>query len=62
MAGAGNDTSNDARIMRKTVKDKLEGWVRGELLSVQGQVKHLIREATSEENLSLLFQGWGAWY
>ena len=62
VAGAGNDASNDARIMRKTVKDKLEGWVRGELLSVQGQVKHLIREATSEENLSLLYQGWGAWY
>ena len=59
----GDSGSNiDARIIRKTIKDKLEGLSRGELLSVQGQVKHLIREATSEENLSQLFQGWGAWY
>ena len=59
----GDSGSNvDARIIRKTIKDKLEGWSRGELLSVQGQVKHLIREATSPENLSQLFQGWGAWY
>ena len=52
----------DARIVRKTIKDKLEGLVRGELLGVQGQVKQLISEATSPENLSLLFQGWCAWY
>ena len=49
-------------IIRKTIKDKLEGWVAGELLGVQGQVKHLIREAKSPDNLSLLFEGWGAWY
>jgi len=52
----------DARIIRKTIKDKLEGLVCGELLGVQGQVKQLISEATSPNNLSLLFQGWGAWY
>jgi ataxia telangiectasia mutated family protein len=52
----------DARIVRKTIKDKLEGLVRGELLGVQGHVKQLISEATSPENLSLLFQGWCAWY
>jgi phosphatidylinositol kinase/protein kinase (PI-3 family) len=54
--------SNDARIIRKTLKDKLEGWVRGELLGVQGQVKQLIHEAKSPQNLSLLYEGWGAWY
>ena len=61
--GGDDGMSNiDARIIRKTIKDKLEGWVRGELLGVQGQVKQLISEATSPENLSLLFQGWCAWY
>jgi len=51
----------NARIIRKTIKFKLEGWVRGEFLGVDGQVKRLISEATSPENLSLL-QGWCAWY
>ena len=59
---AQGSVSNDARIIRKTLKDKLEGWVRGELLGVQGQVKQLIHEAKSPQNLSLLFEGWGAWY
>ena len=65
-AAGGDDSSVsmnlDALLIRKTVKDKLEGLVRGELLGVQGQVKQLISEAKDPENLSLLFQGWGAWY
>ena len=62
VAGGDSVSNVDARIIRKTIKDKLEGWSYGELLSVQGQVKYLIREATSPDNLSQLFQGWGAWY
>lgn len=65
-AAGGDDSSVsinlDALLIRKTIKDKLEGLVRGELLGVQGQVKQLISEAKAPENLSLLFQGWGAWY
>ena len=29
-------------------------------LSVAGQVQHLIKEATSKENLSQMYIGWGA--
>ena len=30
-------------------------------LSVAGQVQHLIKEATSKENLSQMYIGWGAY-
>ena len=30
-------------------------------LSVQGQVQRLIQEATNDENLAMMYQGWMAW-
>jgi len=51
----------DARMVRRVVKEKLEGLDRGEQLGVEGQVKQLIQDATSIDNLSRLFCGWAAW-
>ena len=31
-------------------------------LSVAGQVQFLIKEATSVDNLSQMYQGWAPWY
>lgn len=53
--------SPDAKLVRRSVQDRLDGWDRGEMLGVEGQVKQLIRDATSVENLSSLFCGWAAW-
>jgi len=51
----------DAKMVRKQVKDKLEGRHRSEHLGVEGQVKQLILDARSEEHLSQIFRGWMPW-
>lgn len=33
----------------------------GQVLSVEGQVKHLIAEAQDPHNLAQLFPGWAPW-
>ena len=43
------------------LQQKLDGFEDGVHLSVQGQVKHLIREAMDPKNLCRLFPGWQAW-
>ena len=43
------------------LQEKLEGIEDGTLLSIQGQVSHLILEATDPLNLSVLFHGWQPW-
>ena len=46
------------------MKQKLQGYEgsSGESLSVQGQVKRLIAEAQSHENLCQMYHGWNpAW-
>ena len=41
-----------------TCRRKLEGRETGEYLSVQGQVSKLINDASSDENLALMYKGW----
>jgi len=43
------------------LQEKLEGIEDGTLLSVTGQVNHLIQEAMDPHNLCQLFPGWQAW-
>ena len=43
------------------VRQKLNGTENGIVLSVSGQVNHLINEAREPKNLSKLFYGWQAW-
>jgi len=48
----------------KRVQEKLEGRdasLGEEKLSVQEQVDAVIKEATSSDNLSLLYEGWTSW-
>ena len=48
--------------MLKQIKQKLEGRVSPTcVLEVHEQVSVLIREATSKENLALMFEGWTPW-
>ncbi|EDV19270.1 uncharacterized protein TRIADDRAFT_33879, partial [Trichoplax adhaerens] len=43
------------------VRQKLNGTENGIVLSISGQVNHLIHEAREPKNLSKLFHGWQAW-
>ena len=43
------------------LKQKLDGIEDGTLLSIKGQVNHLIREARDPKNLCRLFPGWQPW-
>ncbi len=43
------------------LRQKLDGIEDGTLLSVKGQVNHLIREARDPKNLCRLFPGWQPW-
>ena len=43
------------------LQEKLEGIEDGTLLSVTGQVNHLIQEAMNPHNLCQLFPGWQPW-
>ena len=43
------------------LQEKLEGIEDGTLLSVTGQVNHLIQEAINPHNLCQLFPGWQPW-
>ena len=45
------------------VKQKLQGYGAAchDVLSVEGQVKHLIADARDPENLCVLFPGWAPW-
>jgi len=44
------------------VKQKLQGYEDAtDVLSVEGQVTHLVADATDPDNLAVLFPGWGPW-
>lgn len=51
----------DAEYILHRFKRKLLGHENGGLLSVEGQVKQLIKEAQDPERLCRMFSGWGAW-
>lgn len=51
----------DASATLLRLRHKLRGTEYGDLLSVQGQVRQLIQEATDEDLLSRMFYGWASW-
>ena len=59
----GTPPPRDAELSLLRMQRKLAGHVSAghESLGVEGQVRRLIDEATSEENLSRMFEGWAAW-
>lgn len=60
-----SDDENSVNKMAERVlvrlRQKIDGVEDGTVLSVKGQVNHLIREATDERNLSRLYHGWQPW-
>ncbi len=74
MSSAKNEEKNasmKAMQLIEQIKKKLQGIVRTGLkgrddgkempLSIEGQVHHLIHEATSNENLAQMYIGWAAY-
>ena len=59
-AAADNQAAERALLV---VKQKLQGYsdVTHDVLSVEGQVTHLVAEAVDPENLCMLFSGWAPW-
>ena len=59
----GTPPPRDAELSLLRMQRKLAGHVSAghESLGVEGQVRRLIDEARSEENLSRMFEGWAAW-
>jgi ataxia telangiectasia mutated family protein len=57
-----NTTRNiDAEKTLLRLKQKLQGYEYGELLSVEGQINQLIYDATDNEKLCKIFYGWAPW-
>ena len=54
-------SAKEAKRVVFRVKQKLQGYEDGEVLSISGQVNRLILEARDEGKLCLMFPGWGAW-
>ena len=54
------ETDGFATRVLLRVREKLEGIEDRVVLSVDGQVKHLIQAAMNPDNLCLLFHGWQA--
>lgn len=61
-AGATATTAADSaeRVLMR-IQQKVEGYEDGGLLSVEGQVSFLIRQATDPDNLAKLYVGWQSW-
>ncbi|CCW72327.1 unnamed protein product [Phytomonas sp. Hart1] len=57
----GNASAGDARRTLARVADKLAGVDGNEQLGVGVQVRKLIQDAQSVENLSMMFRGWSPW-
>ncbi|KAH8095486.1 serine/threonine kinase [Aureococcus anophagefferens] len=57
------DANDDAERALFKVKQKLQGDEDAghDVLSVEGQVKNLVADATDPENLCVLFPGWAPW-
>jgi len=59
--------SPQGRVHVQNIEQRLQGILNkgtkrsGLALSVEGHVKHLINEATSEENLAQMYIGWAAY-
>ena len=62
-SGSQRTTNMTAINILKKIKQKLEGQdtFDGSTLTVSEQVDFLVKEATSEDNLSQMFEGWMAW-
>eukprot|EP00049_Salpingoeca_infusionum_P009450 m.158278 g.158278 ORF g.158278 m.158278 type:complete len:2964 (+) comp14338_c0_seq6:294-9185(+) len=58
---SGSREESEAKRVLITVTQKLSNMHEGIPLSVAGHVNALIRDATSTENLSVLFPGWQPW-
>jgi len=57
-----DEVNTKGQTVITTVKQKLRGTEMGGVaMSVEGQVKALIREATDPENLCRLYYGWMSW-
>lgn len=59
--GGQGGSAKEAQRVLTGVKNKLNGVDSGARLGIEGQVNFLIREATSEVNLSQLYPGWSPW-
>jgi len=59
--GGGSASSNGASASEATTADLVNGVATGSRMSVSEQVAHIVRQATSEANLSMLYEGWTAW-
>merc|ERR1719272_888635 len=59
--GGRGGSAKEAQRVLTGVKNKLDGVDGGARLSIEGQVNFLIKEATSEVNLSQLFVVWSSW-
>ncbi|KAH8047471.1 serine/threonine kinase [Aureococcus anophagefferens] len=57
------DANDDAKRALFKVKQKPQGYEDAghDVLSVEGQVKNLVADATDPENLCVLFPGWAPW-
>ena len=45
----------------KPIRAKLKGVVNDTVVTVPNQVDSLIKDAVSEKNLGLMYQGWAPW-
>jgi FKBP12-rapamycin complex-associated protein len=61
--GSGSETSKSEAIVRR-IEDKLKGcdFEPGKTYNVSEQVDKLIKEATSVDNLCVMFRGWLPWW
>lgn len=55
------DSNTDAERALLRVREKLQGYVERDVLSVEGQVQKLIEEATDANRLCKMFAGWASW-
>lgn len=60
-AAKNSDLNKMAERVLIRLQEKLEGIEDGVPLSINGQVNHLIQEATDPSNLCALFPGWQPW-
>mmetsp|Transcript_7538 Transcript_7538/g.18536 ORF Transcript_7538/g.18536 Transcript_7538/m.18536 type:complete len:1263 (+) Transcript_7538:1-3789(+) len=54
----GNESAAQALLR---IREKLQGYQDGEVLTVETHVKYLIHEAMNPQGLCLMFEGWAAW-
>mmetsp|Transcript_3784 Transcript_3784/g.7342 ORF Transcript_3784/g.7342 Transcript_3784/m.7342 type:complete len:356 (+) Transcript_3784:832-1899(+) len=60
-AGNAPQRNADAERVLTRIRQKLDGFEGGEMLSVQGQVQKLLQDAQDPDKLCRLFAGWAPW-